>query len=51
MVVDPPKKALEGQALASQPTKNQPRREVVQQRPAEKYFPKDSPPKDTKLPK
>ena len=29
VVVDPPKKALEGQALASQPAKNQPNKEVV----------------------
>ena len=46
VVVGPPKKAPEGLASASQPAKSQPRREVVQQKPAEKYFPKDTPPKD-----
>ena len=46
VVVDPPKKAPEGQASASQPTKSQPRGEVVQQKPVEKDFPKDTPPKD-----
>ena len=51
VVVDPPKKAPKGQALASQPTKNQPRREMVQQKPAQKYFPKASPSKEKELPK
>lgn len=34
VVVDPPKKDLEGQAIASHPTKNFPRREMAQQKPA-----------------
>ena len=46
VVVDPPKKDSKGQASASHPTKNQHKKEVVQQKPAEKYFPKDSLPKD-----
>ena len=51
MVVDPLKRALEGQASASQPSKNQPRREMVQQKHVEKDFPKAAPPKDKELPK
>ena len=39
MVIDRPKKAPEGQALASQPTKIQPRKEVVQEKPKEKEIP------------
>ena len=50
-MVDPPKKALEGQASTSQPTKNQPKKEVVRQKPIEKDLPKDSPLKDKELPK
>ena len=45
MMVDPPKKAPEGQTLASQSNKNLPRREVVQQKPTKKVFPKVTPPK------
>ena len=51
VVVDPPKKAPEGQTSASQPAKSQPRREVMQQKPIEKDFPKASAPKDKELPK
>lgn len=51
VVVDPPKKALEGQASFSQPTKNLPRREVVQHNPLDKGLPKDSPSKEKDLPK
>ena len=51
VVVDPPKKAREGQASTSHPAKNQPRREVVQQKLAEKDFPKVAPPKEKELPK
>ena len=51
VVVDPPKKAHEGQALASQPSKNLPRREMVQQKLAEKDFPKASPSKEKEIPK
>ena len=51
VVVDPPKKAPEGQALGSQPTKNHPRREMVQQKCKEKDLPKDAPPKDKEIPK
>ena len=51
VVVDPPKKAPECQASASHPAKSQPRREVVQQKPTEKDFPKVAPPKDKELPK
>ena len=51
VVVDPPKKALEGKASASHPTKNQHRKEVVQQKPAKKDLPKASPPKDKEIPK
>ena len=46
VVVDPPIEAPEGRASASQPTKNQPRREMVQQNPAEKDCPKVAPPKE-----
>ena len=46
VVVDPPKKALEGKASTSQP-----RREVVQQKPRKKDFPKVAPPKEKELPK
>ena len=49
IVVDPPKKSLERQALASLPAKNMPRREVLQHKPAEKYLPKDSPFKEKSL--
>ena len=51
VVVDPLKKDPEGQASTSQPAKNQPRREVVQQKPAEKDFPKYAQPKDKEPPK
>ena len=51
MVVFPPKKATEGGALASQPAKNQHKKEVVQQKHAEKDLPKAAPPKDKELPK
>ena len=50
-MVDPPKRALEGQASASQPAKIQHRKEVVQQNPVEKDLPKDTPPKDKELPR
>ena len=43
VVVDPPKKAPEGQASASQPTKNQHRKEVMQQKLVEKDHPNASP--------
>ena len=51
VVIDSPKKAQEGQAAASHPTKNEYRKEVVQQNLAEKDFPKDTPPKDKDIPK
>ena len=51
MVVDPPKKAPEGQASTSQLAKNQLRREMVQQKLAEKDIPKASPYKEKELPK
>ena len=51
LVVDPPKKALEGQALASHLTRNLPKREVVQQKPIEKYIPKARPSKEKSIPK
>ena len=51
VVVDPPKKDLEGHASASLPAKNQHRKEVVQQKPAKKDLPKAAPPKDKELPK
>ena len=46
VVVGPPKKAPKGQALASQPAKDQHMKEVVQQKIIEKDIPKDAPPKD-----
>ena len=49
--VAPPKKVPQGQALASQPAKTQPRKEVVQHKPIEKDIPKATPPKDKELPK
>ena len=42
----PPKKVTDGQASTSHPTKIQPKKEVVQQRPKEKKLSKASPPKD-----
>ena len=49
--VSPPKKVAQGQAFASQPTKTQPRKEVVQQKPKEKEVLKASRPKNKELPK
>ena len=46
VVVDPPKKALEGQTSTSNPARNLPRREVLQQKPIEKDLPKDNPSKE-----
>ena len=42
VVVDPPKKAPEGQASASQPAKILPRKEAIQQSPAKKDPPQVS---------
>ena len=47
----PLKKVVEGQASASQPTKIQPRKEVVHQNPKEKELLKVVPPGDKELPK
>ena len=51
MGVAPPKKVPQGQALASQSTTTQPRKEVVQNNPIEKDILKVAPPKDKELPK
>ena len=48
--VAPPRRVPQGQALASQPAKAQPRKEVVQPKPTEKDIPKVTPPKDKELP-
>ena len=46
VVVDPPKKDLEGQSSTSHPVKNMPRKEVVQQKHMGKDLPKDNPSKE-----
>lgn len=51
MLVAPPGRVAHGQALGSQPAKILPRKEVMQHKPTEKYFPKATPPKDKELPK
>ena len=42
---------MQGQASASQPTKTQPEKKVVQQKPIDKDVPKAALPKDKELPK
>ena len=51
VVVDPPKKSPEGQTSSIHSTNNLPKREMVQQNPAKKSFPKSSPSKEKELPK